>query len=86
MSRHHARLSAGLWERTRRAAFERDAHRCRECGKAGRLEAHHEPPLEHGGDPYKLDGIKTLCRECHISRHCTGMGAKRAEWRRFVWE
>lgn len=64
-------LDRRRWARTRVAAFTRDAFRCRNCGKAGRLEAHHEPPLNErdGGDPYDLDGIVTLCRTCHIERH-----------------
>ena len=69
MSRHHARLDARRWPKVRREAFERDGWRCTECGKAGRLEAHHEPPLRAGADPYDLDGIMSLCRRCHIARH-----------------
>lgn len=89
MSRYHDRTTRkdrARWEYTRRAAFERDGWRCTRCGKAGRLEAHHEPPLERGGHPFALAGIVTLCRSCHISRHCTGIGAARAAWRRFLWE
>lgn len=91
MGRNHVRSPEDRrrWERVRRAAFRRDKYRCRECGRAGRLEAHHEPPLERGGDPFDLCGIVTLCRDCHIRRHqrdCNGMMAKRAAWRVFVWE
>ena len=58
---------------------------CRECGGAGRLEAHHEPPLERGGDPFALAGIVTLCRACHIERHRPDdMTPGRADWREFV--
>ena len=69
MSRNHVRLDAGRWARVRRKVFDRDGWRCTACGRAGRLEAHHEPPLERGADPYDLDGIVTLCRGCHIERH-----------------
>lgn len=69
MSSHHVRLDARRWAAVRHAAFDRDGWRCTACGKAGRLEAHHEPPLRDGADPYDLDGIRTLCRECHIERH-----------------
>ena len=69
MSRHHLRLNGRRWAKVRRAAFERDGWRCTKCGKAGRLEAHHEPPLRAGADPYDLAGIATLCRNCHIARH-----------------
>lgn len=69
MSRHHARLDPRRWARVRRAAFERDGYRCTKCGAMGRLEAHHEPPLRDGADPYDLAGVRTLCRRCHIERH-----------------
>lgn len=85
MSRNHARLHQGRWERTRRQAFERDGWRCVKCGKAGKLEAHHEPPLEAGADPYDLAGLKTLCRNCHIREHHPP-NPEREEWRDLVRE
>ena len=33
------------WFRLRRFVFDRDGWRCRQCGKAGRLEAHHVVPV-----------------------------------------
>lgn len=70
MSRRHHQLHAARWAATRRAVFGRDKWRCRACGRAGRLEAHHEPPLTDGErNPYDMDGIQTLCRACHIARH-----------------
>ena len=69
MSRHHARLDPRRWERAKRTAHKRDGWRCRRCGRAGRLEGHHEPLLREGADPYEVDGIVTLCRSCHIERH-----------------
>ena len=69
MSARHRRLHARRWAATRRRVFERDGWRCTKCGRAGRLEAHHEPPLRTGGDPYELAGIRTLCRTCHVERH-----------------
>ena len=87
MSRRHSRLDARRWARVRREAFERDGHRCTECGKAGRLEAHHEPPLRDGADPYDLDGIVTLCRGCHCERHRPDHETPgRAEWRAYLNE
>ena len=51
------------------------------------LEAHHEPPLGKGGNPYDLAGIVTLCRGCHIERHHPAAGrARRAAWRALVAE
>ena len=87
MSRHHARLDARRWEAARRAAFTRDGWRCTECGRAGRLEAHHEPPLRDDADPYDVAGIRTLCRACHIERHRPDdMTPGRAAWRELVSE
>ena len=67
MSRHHARLHARQWSRVRRAVFDRDGWRCQRCGKAGKLEAHHEPALAAGANPYVLSGIMTpLPRVSHF--------------------
>ena len=70
MSRHHTRLYAKRWVNVRRAAFERDGWRCTCCGRAGRLECDHVTPLERepGQDPYDVNGLQTLCRECHIDK------------------
>ena len=85
MSRNHTRLDGRRWARTRQAAFERDSYRCRNCGGAGRLEAHHSPPLRKGADPYDVSGIVSMCRTCHIEKHRPDdMTEGRAEWREFV--
>lgn len=71
MSRHHRGrgLAKGRdWERIRRQVLERDAYRCRECGKAGRLEVHHLLHLDSGGTN-ALENLRTLCRSCHIEAH-----------------
>ncbi len=87
MSRHHVTLNGRRWAQVRRAAFRRDGYRCRECGRAGRLEAHHEPPLRDGADPYDLAGIVTMCRTCHIERHRPdAMTPGRAAWQELVQE
>lgn len=87
MSRNHNSLNKRRWAATRRQVFIRDGYRCGNCGKAGRLEAHHEPPLTAGADPYAVSGCTTLCRQCHISEHRTDtMTPGRAEWIEFVQE
>ena len=70
MSKRHATIHKGRWERTRRRVFERDGWRCVECGRAGRLECDHRVPLDQdpGRDPYDLDNLQTLCRPCHIAK------------------
>ena len=81
MSRHHLVLNPRRWAVVRRAVFRRDAYRCRQCGRPGRLEAHHEPPLRDGADPYNVAGVRTLCRSCHIERHRPdAIAADRAAW------
>ena len=87
MSKHHARLSGRRWTRTRRRVFERDGWRCQNCGKAGRLEAHHVQRLEDGGDPWDPDNILTYCRGCHIAEHRPdNMTPGRAAWLEFADE
>ena len=87
-SRHHAALDKRRWERTRKAAFLRDGYRCTKCQKAGKLEAHHEPPLhlQDGGDPYDIDGIRTRCRSCHISERRRPLTLAEKEWADFLLE
>ena len=85
MSNNHQALDRRRWARVRRATFERDGWRCTRCKRRGRLEAHHEPPLREGGDPYDLAGILTLCRGCHIAEHQrASMTPGRAEWLAFL--
>ncbi len=86
MSRNHARLHAGKWEKARRQCFERDKFRCRECGRAGALEAHHEPPLQDGADPYDVENLLTLCRSCHIARHKKPTTPGVEAWKKLVAE
>lgn len=68
MSHYHFRLHARRWAAARRGVFERDGYRCRECGQAGRLECDHIRPLHRGGDPWVVENLQTLCRECHIHK------------------
>lgn len=68
MSHHHTPLDATRWRAVRRQVFERDGYRCRNCGRAGRLECDHVLPLKLGGDPWALDNLQTLCRACHIEK------------------
>ena len=65
--------------------FERDGYRCQQCGKAGRLEAHHVLHLASGGSN-DLDNLRTLCRGCHIAVHKPTPTAGQAEWERMVKE
>ena len=85
MSNQHVTINRRRWALVRRAAFERDGYRCRACGRPGRLEAHHEPPLRKGADPYRLEGVVTMCRDCHITHHREeGRTVDQLAWQKFV--
>ena len=68
MSRRHRTLNGRRWAVVRRRILDRDGWRCRECGRAGRLEVDHVEALEDGGDPWVPDNLQTLCRRCHIAK------------------
>ena len=70
MSKHHIRLHARRWSIVRKAVLERDGYRFTECGQAGRLEVDHITPLqrEPGQNPYDVNGLQALCRDCHIEK------------------
>ena len=86
MSRYHQLLDARRWTLTRRQVFDRDGWRCRECGKAGRLECHHVVALERGGAPFEVDNVIALCRGCHLAEHADErdrLHPDRAAWRAY---
>ena len=68
MSRHHFKLNRRKWSRARRLALDRDGWRCQAdgCGRAGRLEVHHVKALDDGGEPFAIENLTTLCRNCHF--------------------
>ena len=83
------RLDRRRWNRTRRRVFDRDGYRCRSCGKAGRLECDHVTPIQHGGDPWDMANLQTLCAPCHIRKTRAEWEAdhpERAAWRALVAE
>ena len=86
MSRNHRRLTGARWQRLRRAAFDRDAWRCTRCESPLGLEAHHDPPLHTGADPWSLAGVRTLCASCHIDAHRTIRDPERAKWLKLIRE
>ena len=87
MSRNHRRMPTRTWERLREETFNRDQWRCRQCGKAGALECHHTIPLETWPDqPWTIDGLLTLCRDCHIAIHRRILSEAEREWVDFLDE
>ena len=87
MSKYHASIPSRVWERLRRETLDRDGWRCRECGRAGALEVHHVIPLEEWPDqPWKIEGLLTLCRGCHIAIHRRAETEADKAWREFIDE
>lgn len=80
-SRHDpARYQTKLWRLRRKQVLARAKWRCEECGRAGRLEAHHKVPISAGGTD-DLGNLVALCRKCHFAKHaCRHLQAERAEW------
>ena len=68
MSKAHVKLNSRRWARLRRAVFRRDGGRCVNCSRVSRMECDHIIPLDRGGDPWSMDNLQTLCRDCHISK------------------
>ncbi len=63
-------LSGDCWERIRRRILDRDRWRCTDCGRAGRLEIHHEiSPLESPERAHEAGNLRTLCIDCHLDLH-----------------
>ena len=69
MGRNQDKLHRGRWRRARREVLDRDGWRCKQCGRAGRLDVHHVRALEHGGDRYTPENLAALCRACHLKAH-----------------
>ena len=88
-SRLHAELDQRRWRLLRSQIFQRDGHRCCECGRAGKLECDHKTPLHRGGAEYDLTNLQALCRACHIGK-TAGENRKpdpaRDAWRQLVVE
>ena len=66
--------------------MERDGWRCQVCGRYGN-EVDHAQPLQHGGEPYALLNLQTLCRGCHIEKtrgENTRPDPAREAWRELV--
>ncbi len=68
-----------LLDAARQACFDRDGHRCRRCGSAHNLHAHHVRRRSQGGahDPRNL---LTLCEKCHRHVHLHVAESKEAGW------
>jgi predicted HTH transcriptional regulator len=74
MSSETSRTATDEWKWRRREAVIRDDYICQKCGAEGgpkgnaKLEVHHITPVAKGGSD-DLENLKTLCSDCHDSRH-----------------
>ena len=80
MSRNHVRLTGARWRRLRRQALDRDGWRCTRCEYPADLEMHHKVPLADGGDPWSIDNVRMLCRDCHFDSHRVIADPERSKW------
>lgn len=66
---HQAWRDTPQWRATRKAALERDGHRCVACGRGRadgtRLHVDHIVRADDGGERYDLTNCQTLCSTCH---------------------
>jgi len=83
------------WAGLRKAAFERDKHRCINCYRsldtATTLDPDHTVPRGVGGSN-RLSNIGTLCRKCHDAKHGNGtaptveiVSSGRMDDEEFIW-
>ena len=85
MSRFHHSAERRIPPHLRRRILDRDGRRCRDCGKAGRLEVHHVVHLANGGGNDESN-LRTLCRDCHIRAHRRPVSAAASAWQEFMGE
>ena len=85
MSRYHRQTHNRVWASIRQRVLDRDGHRCKECGKPGRLECHHKVHLQDGGTN-DLSNLQVLCRGCHIQTHKKPLSKEGLEWASLVNE
>ena len=52
------------WLKIRKIALARDSYLCRECKKPGNT-VDHIVPIKHGGNPWDLGNLQTMCAKCH---------------------
>ena len=81
---HGRRYPAG-WGRFRRYILERDAYRCAECGKPGRLEVSHIVAVKDRPDlELVASNCRALCRTCHLAVDAKPIPPEVKAWREFV--
>ena len=98
-ARGRAAASLAEWALIRDVVLARDRWACQACGARTRLDVHHVQKRSQGGSDFDLDGLVTLCRDCHAQTDApyakgrlvvTPLGAGRfgwtVVWRRSKWD
>jgi len=55
------------------AVFKRDGYKCIGCGATSHLQIHRDIKIGRLNGWDRVDEWKTVCEQCHIGRHKTGM-------------
>ena len=58
------------WKRLRKLILAEEPA-CRQCGRAA-TEVHHIESIASGGEPYELDNLMPICKQCHDDEHGGG--------------
>lgn len=61
-----------FWHEIRKLVYKRDGNRCRECGRFGKMNAHH---IDYDITNNDLSNLITLCMSCHSKTNF-----KRVDW------
>jgi len=85
-SRFQQAVDRKRWAGIRLKVLNRDGYRCRQCGRAGRLEVDHRVPLHRGGAVYDLANLQSLCRTCHVAKSRRERKRPPTAWDRLVAE
>lgn len=75
------RYQSPRWRQLRRWVLDRDGHRCRGCGAAGRLECDHIENWRDGGAFWSPQNLQVLCRGCHIQKSAREVRLRGRAWR-----
>lgn len=62
------KINRRRWAHVRYQVLRRDAWKCRQCNRRGRLEVDHIVPMHRGGKKYDFANLQTLCRDCHFAK------------------
>ena len=62
------RYHTATWQKLRKMCL-RMRPICEHCKKTASTVAHHDEPVEDGGEFFDLDNLMGLCRGCHEIEH-----------------